>query len=154
MHLCYDSAVQPVQKHTGEWQKTADIRDLKDGVPGPLQLLHPPEAKKIYLVYHNWCCKSILFNPSHWRNKTPTAFPWNSVQYIWNWGGNTALPSSMASSTMLQGNISGEFFHCIDDILIKGKAFKTVLSNGHQVISVLPQPELINLKPANQHKEG
>lgn len=46
MHLPYDSAVQPVQKHTGEWQKTADVRDLNDGVPGPLQLLHPPEAKK------------------------------------------------------------------------------------------------------------
>lgn len=58
----------------------------------------------------------------------------------------------MPLSTKVQGNISGEFFHGIDAILIEGKTFKTVLRNGHRVIFVFPQPELINLKPANQHE--
>lgn len=61
----------------------------------------------------------------------------------------------MALSTKVQGNITGEFFHdqyIIDDILIVCKTFKTLLSNGQYVIFICPQPELINLKPANQHE--
>lgn len=80
---------------------------------------------------------------------------WNGVQYpelAVARGRNAALPSSMAPSKKVQGNISGEFFHSIADILIEGQTFKTVLSNGYHVIFVFPQPELINMKPANQHE--
>lgn len=138
-----------VQKHTGEWQLTTDVRALYDVaaalaavVSGMLQLLHEPEAKE-YTWYVTTDVANAFFSMPLAEEAKPQL---PSPAIVCNMSGTGCCKGWKRSPTICHGIIhktlkqhtSREFFHCIDDVLIRGKTLEEVLSNGQQVIFIFP----------------